>query len=159
MSTTTLIDLRKVAAELADRRNKAALLLTPDVRAQRAYAAQVAAAVGAFHLDVLDRFQADETLSARLASFSMSDLFALIEAHKDKRFLVVSGVEFLLAAWLSQGQPKEVKRALCRLIEFWESQPPFLLVTHHDPVFADYKPERHRGGPIVLEMSQTLALE
>jgi len=155
----SLLDLRQFSAELIGRRNKAALLLTPNLAEQRSYAAQITAAVDGFHLDVLDLFQSDESLTTRLASFSMDDLFTLIGAHKDQRFLVVSGIEFLLAAWLSQGQPKEVKRTLCHQIELWENQPAFLLVTHHDPVFADYEPQRHRGGHIVIEMSQTLALE
>jgi hypothetical protein len=155
----SLLDLRLFAVELVERRNKAAILLTPDLREQRSYAAQIAAAVNGFHLDVLDCFQVDESLTARLTSFSMGDLFALLGDHKDRRFLVVSGIEFLLAAWLSQGQPKEVKRTLCHQIELWENQPPFLLVTHHDPVFADYEPQRHSVGPVVIEMSHTLALE
>lgn len=154
----SLIDLRAFAKELVARRNKAALLLTPELSRQRAYAAQVATAVDGFHLDVLDLFQADPSLTARLSAFSLDDLFTLIAEQKEP-LLIVSGIEFLLAAWLSQGQPKEVKLTLCHRIELWEKSPAFLLVTHHDPVFADYRPERYRGTQLILEMSKTLALE
>jgi len=154
----SLLDLRKFSAELIGRRNKAALLLTPNFAEQRSCAAQVATAVEGFHLDVLDCFQSDESLTARLAAFSLDDLFALISAQKEHRFVVVSGIEFLLAAWLSQGQPKEVKRSLCEKVEFWQNSPPFILVSYQDPVFAAYKAQRFTGGAVVIEMSQTLAL-
>lgn len=154
----SLLDLRQFALELADRRNKAALLLTPDVTQQRAYAEQVARAIGGEHLDILDQFTADENLAAALASFSMDDLLSFIGKQK-ARFLVVSGIEFLLAAWLSQGHAKQVKLQLCEKIEFWQADPPFLLVTHHDPVLAAYEAQRFTGGPVVIQMSQTLALE
>jgi len=156
---TALLDLRQFVAELKGRRNKAALLLAPDLLEQRSYAAQIAVAVGGFHLDVLDLFQTDESLTSRLATFSTGDLFQLIGAHADRGFLVVSGIEFLLAAWLSQGNPKEIKRLLCQKIELWENNPSFLLVARQDPVFAAYKPERFTGSDIVIQMSQTLALE
>jgi hypothetical protein len=39
------------------------------------------------------------------------------------------------------------------------ADPAFILVTHEDPVFASYQPERHRGSRVVLHTSQTLALE
>jgi hypothetical protein len=159
MTAPALIDLRKFAAELIDRRNKGALLLTPDFRGQRAYSAQLAVALDGFHLDVLDYFRADETLTARLVTFSMADLLAMIAEHKSQRLVIVSGIEFLLGAWLSQGEPKQVKRSLCQQIELWERQPAFLLVTQHDATLAAYQTERHRGSQLVLETSQTLALE
>jgi hypothetical protein len=155
----SLLDLRQFSAELIGRRNKAALLLTPNLAEQRSYAAQIATEVDGTHLDVLDLFQSDESLTAGLPSFSMDDLFALIGGHKDKRFLVVSGIEFLLAAWLSQGQPKEIKRQLGEKIELWQNLPPFILVTHQDSVLAGYEAQRFTGGPVVIHMSQTLALE
>ena len=61
-----LLDLRQFTKELGGRRNKAALLLTPDLCEQQVFAAQLAAATDALHLDVLDRFKADTALTARL---------------------------------------------------------------------------------------------
>ncbi len=153
-----LLDLIQFSRELATRRNKAALLLTPGLREQHACAAGIAAAIGAPHFDVLDRFQADPTLAGRLAGFSADDLFKLIAAQKSQPLLVVSGIEFLLAAWLSQGEAKQVKRSLCQQIELWERPPAFLLVTQHDPIFAAYQPARHTGSRVIIELSQTLAL-
>jgi hypothetical protein len=152
-----LLDLIKFSRELATRRNKAALLLTPDIREQHACAVGIAAAIGAPHFDVLDRFHADTTLADRLGGFSADDLFKLIAAQKSK-LLVVSGIEFLLAAWLAQGDAKQVKRSLCQQIELWERAPAFLLVTQHDPVFAAYQPARHTGSQVIIELSQTLSL-
>lgn len=152
-----LLDLIQFSRELTARRNKAALLLTPDLPAQRTCAEQIAAAVGAAHLDVLDRFQSDSSLVEQLAGFSADDLFKLLAAQKSP-LLIVSGIEFLLAAWISQGDPKQVKLKLCQQIELWERAPAFLLVTQQDPVFADYQPTRHRGSRIVIQLSQTLSL-
>ena len=155
-----LLDLIKFSRELATRRNKAALLLTPDFREQHACAAGIAAAIGAPHFDVLDRFQADPTLADRLGGFSVDDLFKLIAAEKPQPLLVVSGIEFLLAVWLAQGDAKHVKRALCEKIELWEGRekPAFLLVTQQDPVFAAYQPTRHKGSQTVIQLSETLSL-
>ena len=77
-----LLDLIQFSRELTARRNKAALLLTPDLPAQRTCAEQIAAAVGAAHLDVLDRFQSDSSLVEQLAGFSADDLFKLLAAQK-----------------------------------------------------------------------------
>lgn len=152
-----LLDLIQFSRELAVRRNKAALLLTPDLREQHAIAAQLARALGAPHLDLLERFQADAKLADQLAGFSPADFFKLIGAQKASPLLVLSGLEFLLAAWLAQGDAKQVKQDFCRQIEFWERQPAFLLVTQHDPVFAAYAPTRHTGQ-MIIQLSQTLAL-
>ncbi|MBV8278871.1 MAG: hypothetical protein JO170_26920 [Verrucomicrobia bacterium] len=154
-----LLDLLKFCRELPARRNKAALLLTPDLREQRACAAQIAGAAGATHFDVLDAFQVDGTLSERFASFSSVEFFALVAAQKAEPLLIVSGLEFLLAAWLSQDDQNEVKRRFCHQIEMWEGRhkQPFLLVTHRDPVFAAYTPARFTDGPLVIKLSQTLS--
>ena len=152
-----LLDLIKFSRELASRRNKAALLLTPHLCAQRACAEQIAAAVGALHFDVLDLFQAEPLFTERVAAFSAVDLLKRIAAQKSP-LLVVSGIEFLLAAWLSQNDPKQVKHNFCQQIELWERSPAFLLVLQQDPVFAEYQPTRHRGSQIVIQLSQTLSL-
>lgn len=156
-----LIDMRQFSARLVDPagRNRAALLLSPDLTGQQSYAAQLAKALDAPHLDVLTRFQEDQTLLSRLAWFSVDDLLALIAEHQQNPLLVVSGIEFLLGAWLSQHEPKPFKTDLCRKIEFWQQSPAFLLVTHEEPVFAAYQAQRHTGFPIVLHLSETLALE
>ena len=152
-----LLDLKKFAAELAMRRNKAALLLTPDLTAQRTCAEQIATAIGATHLDLLDRFQSDVGLTAQLPGFSPDDFFKLLSAEKTK-FVVVSGLEFLLAAWISQDDAKTVKLKLCQSIELWERTPALLLVVQPDSIFADYQPTRHRGSQVIIHLSQTLSL-
>lgn len=159
MTAPALIDMRQFAARLIERRNRAALLLTPDLTGQQSYAATLAGAVDALHLDVLARFQEDEALLEKLSYFSSDDLLTLIAEHRDSRLVVVSGIEFLLGAWISQGESKPVKRSLCQKIELWVGEPAFILVTHEDPVFADYQPERHTGSGVVLHTSETLSLE
>lgn len=153
-----LLDLRQFTQELAVRRNKAALLLTPDLPEQQAFAAQLAAATGARHLDVLDRFKADAALTARLTSFSVTDFLALIAEEKAQPFIIVSGAEFLLAAWLCQSDPKEVKSNFCQQIELWDQKPAFLLVAQYDSVFASYRPQRYKSSQVIIELSQTLSL-
>jgi hypothetical protein len=154
-----LLDLLKFCRELPARRNKAALLLTPDLREQRACAAHIAAVAGARHFDVQDAFQVDATLTERFAGFSSDEFFALVAAQKAQPLLIVSGLEFLLATWLSQDNPNEVKRRFCHQIEMWEGRDkqPFLLVTQQDPVFAAYAPGRFIDGPLVIKLSQTLS--
>jgi len=154
-----LEDMRTFAARLVERRNRAALLLTPDLAGQQSYAAQLAQVLGATHLDVLTRFQEDGTLLSRLSTFSFDDLLNLISEHRDRRLAVVSGIEFLLGAWLSQGESKQVKRSVCEKIELWQQSPAFILVTHEDPVFSAFQPERFPGTQVVLHTSETLALE
>lgn len=161
MSATDLLDMRRFAAELRERRNKAALVLAPRLPEQRAYAARLAEALGVPHLDLLDRFCADPDLAAGLAVFSPDELLAFIRdeaAGSGAPLLVVSGIEFLLGAWLAQHDPKPFKEELCRQIETWESSPAFLLVVHHDPVFAAYRPQRFSGSRVVAKLSETLAL-
>jgi hypothetical protein len=152
-----LLDLKKFAAELAARRNKAALLLAPDLTAQRACAEQIATAIGATHLDLLDRFQSDAALTAQLPSFSTDDLFKLLAAEKTK-ILVMSGIEFLLAVWISQDDAKTVKLKICQAVELWERTPALLLVVQPDSVFAEYQPTRHKGSQVIIQLSQTLSL-
>ncbi len=153
-----LLDLIQFSRELANRRNKAALLLTPDVREQHQIAAQLATALAAPHLDVLDRFQADAKLAEQIAGFAPSDFFKLVAKEKSAPLLVISGLEFLLATWIAQGDAKQVKQDLCRQIELWEQKPAFLLVAQQDAVFADYVPTRHTGSQVIVQHSQTLAL-
>jgi len=154
-----LEDMRTFAARLVERRNRAALLLTPDLAGQQSYAAQLAAMLDATHLDVLTRFQEDGTLLSRLSTFSFDDLLNLISEHRDRRLAVVSGIEFLLGVWLTQHEPKQFKADICRKVEYWEGTPAFILVTHEDPVFFAFQPERFPGTQVVLHTSETLALE
>jgi hypothetical protein len=153
-----LLDLVTFSNELATRRNKAALLLTPDVREQGAIAAQVAVALGVPHMNVLDRFRADDKLVDQIAGFSPADFFRLIAREKSSSLLVISGLEFLLATWLAQGDAKQVKLNFCQQVELWSQKPAFLLVTQQDPVFAAYQPTRHTGSQVIIEFSKTLAL-
>jgi hypothetical protein len=153
----SLLDLKKFSSALTARRNKAAMLLTPDLPSQRPYAEQIAEAVGAVHLDMLDRFLSDTSLTEKLAGFSSDDLFKFLAAQKSP-LLIVSGIEFLLAAWISQGDAKQVKLNLCQQIELWEQNPALLLVVQQDSVFADYQQTRHTGSQIVIQLSQTLSL-
>jgi hypothetical protein len=153
-----LEDMRQFATRLVERRNRAALLLSPDLSGQQAYAARLAQIINATHLDVLTHFRKDACLLSRLSYFSLDDLLALIAEHQENQILVVSGIEFLLGAWLSQHDTKSFKTDLCRKIEFWQQSPAFLLVTHEDPVFAAYHAQRFSGSRVVLHTSETVSL-
>jgi hypothetical protein len=153
-----LLDLIKFSSELAARRNKAALLLTPDVREQHNLAARLANTLSVPHLDVLDRFRADTELTEQIAGFAPTDFFKLVGKEKSAPLLVISGIEFLLASWIAQSDAKQVKRNFCQQIELWSQKPAFLLVAQQDSIFAEYLPTRHTGSPIIIQLSQTLAL-
>lgn len=159
MSATELTDLRELAAALPNRRNKAAMVLHPQIAEQRAYAAQLAQAVGWPHLDLLKTFRGSPELTEHLVVFSMSDFFNYLGQQTGAPGLVVSNIEFVLAAWLAQGKPRDVKTDLCSRIELWGRSPAFLLVTRDEAVLANYQPTRHTGSPLILKTSQTLALE
>ena len=156
-----LIDLVQICREMAPRdRNKAAILLTPDFQEQNVYAKRLAQATGTTHFDVLDTFRADPSLSAALPGFQPDEFFRLLAAQKAP-FLIVSGIEVLLAPWICQGNsPKEVKRNFCYSIEMWDGRekPGFLLVTQQDPVMAQFTPLRYPGSRVVIPLSQTIAL-
>jgi hypothetical protein len=158
MTASPLIDMRSFATELRERRNKAAMVLTPDIQKQREYAQQLAAATDGFHLDVLDYFRTDKTLTANLVTFTMADFFALVASFESKKLVILSGIEFLLGAWLSMRDPRQVKFDLCKQVELWEKRPAFILVTQYEPALTDYEPERH-SSPIIFEVSKTLSLE
>jgi hypothetical protein len=156
-----LTDLPQFCRELTApaRRNKAAILLVPDLQDQQEHAARIAEATGAMRLDVLDLFQADAALAARIGGFAIDDLLDLIASHSGgENLIVVSGIEFLMAIWFTQRDPRQVKRDLCQRLELWENKPAFLLVTRHDPALATYQPTRHTAGALVLELSQTASL-
>lgn len=154
-----LTDLTQFCRDLVARRNKATILLVPDLQAQQEHASQIAAATGALHLDVLDLFQSDAALTARLGEFAIDDLLKLLASYRDDyELLVVSGIEFLMAIWFSQGDPRQVKRDLCQRLELWERKPALLLLTLHDSTIASYQPTRHTAGALVLELSQTASL-
>lgn len=159
MSATELTDLRELAASLPGRRNKAAMVLHPQITEQRTYAADLANAVGWPHLDLLNVFTDNPELTERLVVFSMSDFFDYLAQQKNAAGLVVSNVEFVLAAWLAQGKPRDVKTEFCSRVELWERSPAFLLVTYDEAVLSNYQPTRHTGSPLILKTSQTLALE
>jgi hypothetical protein len=158
MSAPNLIDLRELAASLPHRRNKAAVVLHPQITEQRAYAAQLAKAVGWPHLDLLKAFSENPELTGRLVAFSMSDFFDHLGQLHGTSGLVVSNIEFVLSAWLAQGKPREIKTDLCKRVELWERSPSFILVTCNEPVLANYQPTRHRGSPFIIKTSETLAL-
>lgn len=158
MSVTELTDLQELAASLPARRNKAAMVLHPRVTEQRAYAAQLAQAVGWPHIDLLKIFSEKPELTERLVIFSMSDFFDFLGQQTGTPGLVVSNIEFILAAWLAQGRPRDVKIDLCKRVELWERSPAFLLVTSDEATISNYQPTRHTGSPLVLKTSETLAL-
>jgi len=160
VNASDLIDLRQFGPELRKRRNKGAILLTSGLDGQKEYAARLAETLGARHIDALDAFRSSPGLSSGLDAFSLEDFFEEIirPGGGPGDLLVVGGIEFLLGAWLAQGEPKKVKLDLCRRTELWEGPPAFILVTVHDPVLAGYAPERHKGGPVVIDASRTLAL-
>lgn len=156
-----LIDLPQFCQSLLapSRRNKAALLLVPDARQVRGHAAQIAAAVGAGHLDFSSLFQSDPTLAGQLPVFDVRKTLNFIASRREMQPLwVVSGIEPIMAVWLSHPDPRQMKRDFCQCLELWEGPPAFLLVTCHDPVLAAYQPTRHTVGHFVMELSQTASL-
>ena len=150
------IDMLKFVAELPKRaRGRAAVVLSVDYPGQKTWAADLARRTGAEHLDVLDLFSGDGDLSGRVGSFTVDDLFKLLRNRRQAAVLIVSGLEFLFAAW--SGQANAMEKFACQL-ELWQERPALLFVMQHDRGLAERKFTRFPSYDFVVDQRNTLAL-
>jgi len=150
------IDVVALTRSLSQRpRGRACILFTQDYTGQKAWAAELARQSGADHLHLLDLFANEANLAENLSAFSVSDLFRLLAERGQNPILVVSGLEFLKAAWTSQSS---VQETFARQVEMWDRKPALLFVMQHDRILAAYKFDRFKQHRFTVDQRDTLAL-
>jgi len=151
------IDVVALTRSLSQRpRGRACIVFTHDYSGQKAWAAELARQSGADHLHLLDLFANEANLAENLSAFSVSDLFRLLAERGQNPILVVSGLEFLKAAWSGQSS---VQEAFARQVEMWDRKPALLFVMQHDRILAAYKFERFKQHRFTVDQRDTLALK
>jgi len=136
-------------------RGRACIVFTHDYSGQKAWAAELARQSGADHLHLLDLFAGDAKLSESLGTFSVSNLLCLLTGRAQNPILVVSGLEFLKAAWSGQAG---VPEAFARHVEMWDKKPALLFVMQQDRFLAAYSFDRFKQHRFTVDQRDTLAL-
>lgn len=150
------INMVKLVQELPSRsRGKACIVLTQKYAGQKKWAAELAQQTGADHINLLETFAQDESLSGSVGKFLIPDLFELLKGHNEAPVLIVSGMEFLKATWT--GQANVVEQFLSRM-ETWNDKPSLLFVIQYDKVIATREFQRFPQYTFVVDQKETLAL-
>ena len=143
-------------AELKQRpRGRACLVLTEDYAGQDSWSAKLAEQTNSDHVHVLSAFSATPGLSQQVSCFLMPDFFKWLQSRASKPVLIVSGFEFLLAAWSGQSGFLE---QFTTQVEMWNKTPALLLVTQYDRYLAERPFTRYPDKTFVIHQKETLAL-
>jgi len=150
------VNIVQLVRDLPSRpRGRACIVLTHDYDGQRKWAAELARQTDSEHLDLLQRFVHDEELASRIGQFMVSDLFEFLRRHDRTRVLVVSGMEFLKAAWSGQSDAVE---QFASQVEFWDKKPCLVFVLQYDRTIAGRAYRRFPQYTFVVDQKETLAL-
>ena len=136
-------------------RGKACIVLTHDYEGQKEWAAELARQTDSEHIDLLDLFTAEETLSRDLSRFSVTRLFEFLKDRSQAPVLIVSGMEFLKATW--SGQSSAIEQFASH-IETWNQPPCLLFALQYDKIIATREFRRFRQYTFVVDQKETLAL-
>jgi len=136
-------------------RGRACIVLTHEYEGQKQWAAELARQTDAEHLDLLEMFAQNAELSGEIGHFLVSSLFDLLKDQGRASVLIVSGMEFLKAAWA--GQSNLVEEFASR-IETWNQKPCLLFVLQYDKIIATREYRRYRQYTFVVDQKETLAL-
>ncbi|MDA3941876.1 MAG: hypothetical protein PF693_21615 [Spirochaetia bacterium] len=151
-----VINMINLVSELPGRRRgRACMVLTHDYTGQKKWAEKLAEQTGSGHLNLLDYFSADQELSVKAGSVSVKDLFNLLTQQKDKDVLIVSGIEFLKAAW--SGQTTIIEQ-FATMVSTWDKTPSLLFVIQFDKQLAEYKFTNRFQYTFLVDQKETLAL-
>ena len=150
------VNMVNLVAELAKRpRGRACVVLTHDFAGQRAWANELAKQTEADHVDLLDLTIEDEALAGKVAALAIKDIFGLLQQQSQSPVLIVTGVEFLTAAWSSQASAME---QFASHVEMWTKSPALLFVMQHDSTVANRQFTRYPDKTFVVDQKDTLAL-
>jgi Xaa-Pro aminopeptidase len=148
------VNLVKLLADLP-KRSKACIVLTQEVADQKTWAAELASQAEAKHLDLLDLFAEDEALGTTVSTFGVNHLFALLQQQDGAAVFIVTGLEFLRAAWSGRASAME---DFAKRLEFWEKSPALVFVTQHDSFLSKRKFDQRFQYTYVVDQRDTLAL-
>lgn len=150
------INIIDLVSELPGRRRgRACIVLTHDYAGQKKWAAKLAGQTGSDHIDLLDFFSTNKELSAKISAVSVKDLFDLLKQQKDKDVLIVSGIEFLKAAW--SGQTTIIEQ-FASMVSTWDKTPSLLFVIQHDKQLAEYNFTNRFQYTYLVDQRETLAI-
>lgn len=145
-----------LVAQMAKRpRGRACIVLTHDYAGQREWATQLAKQTGAGHVDLLDLAAGDKELAQKIATFSTKDTFSLLQQQSKVPVLIVTGIEFLTAAWSSRASAME---QFASHVEMWTKSPAFLFVMQFDSTLANRQFTRYPDSTFIVDQKDTLAL-
>ena len=148
-----IVDLTKSLPQRP--RGRVCIVFTHDYLEQKVWAAELARQSGAAHLHLLDVFANNEALAENVGTFSINDLFRFLSESAKSPIIVVSGLEFLMAMWVSQAN---VVDQFARQIEMRDKSPALLMVMQHHPPLAKWKFTRIKDQTFIVDQRDTLAL-
>lgn len=136
-------------------RGRACVVLTHDYEGQKEWAETLAQQTDSEHINLLDLFFKDTTLSSQIGEFLVPNIFAFLKKRDKNPVLIVSGLEFLKATWTSQ---LNVLEQFASQVETWNQNPCLLFVLQYDKVIATREYRRFRQYTFVVDQKETLAL-
>ncbi|MCG2814732.1 MAG: hypothetical protein L6425_02160, partial [Candidatus Aminicenantes bacterium] len=104
-------------------RGRACIVLTHEYKDQKEWAAELARQTDSEHLDLLEFFAENKTLSNKIGQFLIPNLFEFLKNHDKAPILIISGMEFLKATWI--GQSNAIDQFLSQL-KTWDKCPSLL---------------------------------
>lgn len=137
------------------RRGRACMVLTHDYAEQKEWAVKLAELTGSDHINLLEHFTEDRELSSKTGSFSVKDLFDLLKQHKGADVLIVSGIEFLKAAW--SGQTTAIGQ-FTSIVSTWNQTPGLLFVIQYDKQLAEFNFTSRFQYTFLVDQRETLKL-
>ena len=151
------VDIIKEAGQLPSRRRgRAMIVLSHDFQGLEPWAVELAQRLNdAEHINVLDHFIAHEELGSTAGTTTLDELFSLLGTLTDRKILVVSGIEFLRAAWSAQSG---IVDAFAHKVETWERRPALVFVTQYDKKLENLKSARFGGHQFVFNQKDTYSL-
>ena len=155
-SVSEAIDMIKLVEDLPKRpRGRACAVLTHEYYGQKAWATELSQRTGAKHVDLLDLFADNEQLASNVSSFSVDELFNLLQKQVESPALIVTGIEFLKAAWSGNANAFE---QFAHRMETREQLPAIIFVMQFDSELAKRRFKRFRQYKFVIDQKETLAL-
>jgi len=136
-------------------RGRACIVLTHDFAGQKKWAEELARQTDSEHVHLLDLFADDPELGNEIGGFMVPRLFMFLESRGEAPVLIVSGMEFLKAAW--SGLP-DAPEHFASHVETWNKKPCLLFVMQHDNAIANRPFRRFRQYTFVVDQKETLAL-
>ena len=136
-------------------RGRACIVLTHDYHGQKEWAAELARQTDSEHINLLELFAQDKTLSNKIGQFLVPKLFDFLKNQCQTPVLIISGMEFLKATWTGQTNANE---QFASFVETWNQSPCLLFVLQYDKTIATREFRRFRQYTFVVDQKETLKL-